>query len=141
MSEKPSPENEDSSSHDLKTSESEILTSSGDEERKGPPENDDTVISAQTPSEDSPATPAETPIDLENGEGTELKRKPSTIIPRTKRRGLFAQLVIGVPEIDDPIQYSPRIKGFIVFIIAVAAIAAPMGYGTFIFLSLWVDRC
>jgi hypothetical protein len=67
-------------------------------------------------------------VDLENGDGTELKRKISNIIPRTKRRGLFARLVIGIPEIDDPVQYPRRVKSFIVFIIAMAAIAAPMGY-------------
>jgi len=67
-------------------------------------------------------------VDLEQGEGTELKKKPSSIIPRRKRRGLFASVVIGIPEIDDPVQYSNKIKGFIVFIIAVAAIAAPMGF-------------
>jgi hypothetical protein len=66
--------------------------------------------------------------DLENGEGAELKRNPSTIIPRKKRRGLFAQLVVGIPEIEDPVQYSRKIKNVIVFIIAIAAVAAPMGY-------------
>lgn len=67
-------------------------------------------------------------VDLENGREAELKRKISNVIPRSKRRGLFAQLVIGIPEIDDPVQYSPRTKNFIVLIIAIAAIAAPMGY-------------
>jgi hypothetical protein len=67
-------------------------------------------------------------IDLEHGEGTELKRKPSTVIPRRKRRGLFASVVIGIPEIEDPVQYSNKIKGFILFIIATAAVAAPMGF-------------
>src|SRR5271155_4582268 len=67
-------------------------------------------------------------VDLENGEGEALKRAPSKVIPRNKRRGLFAQFVIGIPEIDDPLQYPPRTKNFIVFIIAFAAIAAPMGY-------------
>jgi hypothetical protein len=67
-------------------------------------------------------------VDVEKADGTELKRKISNVIPRTKRRGLFAQLVIGIPEIDDPVQYPRRVKSFIVFIIAMAAIAAPMGY-------------
>src|SRR5436305_15240715 len=49
-------------------------------------------------------------VDLENGEGTELKRKALTIIPRKNRRGLFAQLVIGIPEIEDPVQYSRQKK-------------------------------
>jgi hypothetical protein len=67
-------------------------------------------------------------IDLEHGDGTGLKRETSNVIlPRKKRRGLFASLVIGIPEIEDPKQYSKKIKAFIVFIIAMAAIAAPMG--------------
>jgi hypothetical protein len=66
-------------------------------------------------------------VDLEHGDGTELKRRPSSIIPRKNRRGLLASLVIGIPEIEDPKQYSKKTKGFIVFVIAMAAIAAPMG--------------
>ena len=66
-------------------------------------------------------------VNLEDGDGTRLKRNPSSIIPRKKRRGLFASLVIGIPEIEDPKQYSKKTKGFIVFVIAMAAIAAPMG--------------
>jgi hypothetical protein len=66
-------------------------------------------------------------VDLEHGDGMELKRKMSSIVPRKNRRGLFASLVIGIPEIEDPKQYSKKIKGFIVFVIATAAIAAPMG--------------
>ena len=77
---------------------------------------------------DSSTKAPDVEVDLENGERKNLKRKPSSIIPRNKRRGLFAQLVIGIPEIDDPVQYSPKTKIFIVFIIATAAIAAPMGY-------------
>lgn len=77
---------------------------------------------------DSPHSTPNGEVDLESGEGSELKRTPSTVIPRNKRRGLFAQLVIGIPEIDDPVQYSRGIKNFIVFIIACAAIAGPMGF-------------
>lgn len=133
MSKTQSLEKEDLSSRNVSTTEVEIHSPDSDVERKWPPGNDDTVISPQTQSEDTIAAPAETPIDLENGEGTELKRKASSVIPRSKRRGLFGQLVIGIPEIEDPLEYSPRIKGFIVFIISVAAIAAPMGYETFHF--------
>lgn len=73
-------------------------------------------------------------IDIESGDGTELKRKPLDAIPRRKRRGLLAQLVIWIPEIDDPLQYSNNTKHFIVFIIAMAGVAAPMGYFNAIFL-------
>lgn len=90
----------------------------------------DTAVetSIQDDSKDVLAAVPDVEVDLEIGEGTELKRKPPTIVPRMKRRGLFAQLVIGIPEIDDPVQYSAKIKNSIVFIIAIAAIAAPMGY-------------
>jgi hypothetical protein len=79
-------------------------------------------------------------VDLEPGDRTELKRTPSSIIPRRKRRGLFAQLVVGIPEIDDPVQYSRRTKSFIVFIIAIAAIAAPMGYTKYVVLLILARR-
>jgi hypothetical protein len=66
--------------------------------------------------------------DIEKGQGADLNRNPSSIIPRKSRKGLLAQLVIGIPEIDDPLQYTPKTKAFIVFIIALAAVAGPMGY-------------
>jgi len=84
---------------------------------------DDEHISTPTP----PASGSE--VDLEQGDKVEPKRKTLVIIPRKDRRGLFAQLVIGIPEVEDPVQYSPQVKGFIVFIIAVAAIVTPIGYG------------
>jgi hypothetical protein len=78
--------------------------------------------------EDILAAVPEVEVDLESGDGAELQRKPSAIIPRAKRRGLFAYLVVGMPEIEDPVQYSQQKKNFIVLIIALAAVAAPMGY-------------
>ena len=87
-----------------------------------------TDTSSSRVEDDGLAAVPDVEVDLENGEGAVLKRAPSNVIPRNKRRGLFAQLVIGIPEIDDPLQYSPKTKNFIVFIIAFAAIAAPMGY-------------
>lgn len=69
----------------------------------------------------------EAEVDLENGGHVELERAASKTIERRKWRGLFAYLVIGMPEIEDPVQYSRQKKNFIVFIIALAAVAAPMG--------------
>jgi hypothetical protein len=76
----------------------------------------------------NPSTVSSSAQDLEAADGKQLKRVPSKVIPSTCRRGLFARFVIGIPEIEDPVQYSPRIKNCIVFIIALAAIAGPMGY-------------
>ncbi|KAI5857861.1 major facilitator superfamily domain-containing protein [Tricharina praecox] len=50
---------------------------------------------------------------------------PSRIIPRLKRRGLFATLSV-VPEIEDPFQYSRLTKKMITLVVAIAAAAAPM---------------
>jgi hypothetical protein len=90
--------------------------------RKGP----DTPI--HDDAEDILAAVPAVEVDLESGDGAELQRKPSAIVPRAKRRGLFAYLVVGMPEIEDPVQYSAQTKNFIVLIIALAAVAAPMGY-------------
>ena len=90
-------------------------------------DTDDSSTRFEDPSEDILAAVPDVEVDLEKGEGTELKRTPSNVIPLNKRRGLFAQLVIGIPEIEDPVRYPYKTKTFIVFIIAFAAIAAPMG--------------
>jgi hypothetical protein len=47
-------------------------------------------------------------------------------VPRSRRRGLFAQATI-LAEIEDPYQYSYKTKWFIVVVVAYAAAAAPMG--------------
>lgn len=47
-------------------------------------------------------------------------------VPRSQRRGLFARLTI-LAEVKDPYQYSYTTKWFIVFLVAYAAAAAPMG--------------
>src|SRR5271163_4112076 len=61
-----------------------------------------TDTSSSRVEDDGLAAVPDVEVDLENGEGAVLKRAPSNVIPRNKRRGLFAQLVIGIPEIDDP---------------------------------------
>ncbi|KAI9692167.1 MAG: hypothetical protein M1822_006397 [Bathelium mastoideum] len=57
------------------------------------------------------------------------KAEPSVQkIPRSKRRGLLAQLAL-LPEVDDPKNYSRGKKWTITFIISIAAAAAPTGSG------------
>ena len=51
-------------------------------------------------------------------------------VPRSKRRGLFACATM-LAEIKDPYQYSYKTKWFIVFIVAYARAAAPMGSAIF----------
>jgi hypothetical protein len=65
--------------------------------------------------------------DLEIAEKNTFTRPLSSNIPRSHRRGIFARLTV-IPEIEDPVQYSPLTKTCILVIIAIAAIAGPMGY-------------
>lgn len=55
-------------------------------------------------------------------------------VPRSQRRGLFARATI-LAEIEDPYQYSYKTKWFIVFLVAYAAAAAPMGSAIFFRMS------
>lgn len=57
---------------------------------------------------------------------TKLTVKYVGKVPRRNRRGLLAHLTI-VPEVEDPYKYPRRTKWFITFIIAIAAMASPIG--------------
>jgi hypothetical protein len=58
------------------------------------------------------------------------RSRPLSIVPRAKRRGLFAQLAF-LPEVDRPYDYSNRAKWTITTFVAIAAAAAPMGSAIF----------
>ena len=47
-------------------------------------------------------------------------------VPHSKRRGLFGRFTI-VAEVEEPKHYPRRTKWFITFVIALAAVAAPLG--------------
>jgi len=49
----------------------------------------------------------------------------SSIVPRSKRRGLFSSLCI-IPEIEDPYEYTRMSKKLITLVVAIAGAAAPM---------------
>lgn len=55
---------------------------------------------------------------------------PPIAIPRLKRRGLFGQVAL-VAEVEDPRTYSRHMKWFISFVVALAAIATPLGSSIF----------
>ena len=50
----------------------------------------------------------------------------SVKVPRAKRRGLFGRFTL-VAEVEEPKHYPRKVKWFITFNVAFAAIAAPMG--------------
>lgn len=51
---------------------------------------------------------------------------PPVKVPRARRRGLFARFTI-LAEVEEPKNYNRSAKWFITFIIALAAVAAPLG--------------
>lgn len=60
-------------------------------------------------------------------ESTEEKPNPPPVkVPRSQRRGLFGRFTI-LAEVEEPKHYSRRKKWFITFVIALAAVAAPLG--------------
>ncbi|KAI9670495.1 MAG: hypothetical protein M1817_004362 [Caeruleum heppii] len=74
----------------------------------------------------SPAAASRQDATPELTKASSVLSRTTSIIPRSKRRGLFGQLTV-LPEIAEPHAYTRRIKWFITFVIAMAATAAPMG--------------
>lgn len=63
--------------------------------------------------------------DVETVE-TEVEDPEPVEVPRSHRRGLFGRFTI-LAEVEEPKHYSRRIKWYITFVVALAAVAAPMG--------------
>lgn len=53
-----------------------------------------------------------------------------SVVPRSKRRGLLGRFTI-IPEVENPQEYGRRTKWLITFLVALAAVAAPMGSAIF----------
>ncbi|KAH8652360.1 major facilitator superfamily transporter multidrug resistance [Xylariales sp. PMI_506] len=73
---------------------------------------------------------AEAAEERAQSRASSARSRPLSIVPRTKRRGLFAQLAM-IPEVDRPYDYSNKTKWTITVIVAMAAAAAPMGSAIF----------
>lgn len=56
---------------------------------------------------------------------------PAIIVPRLKRRGLFAQLAL-VPEVENAKTYSRKTRWFLTIVVAAAGATAPMGTSIFL---------
>lgn len=57
---------------------------------------------------------------------TEMQDPESVKVPRSQRRGLFGRFTI-LAEVEEPKHYSRRTKWYITFVVALAAVAAPLG--------------
>ena len=58
------------------------------------------------------------------------RSRPLSIVPRRKRRGLFAQFAM-IPEVDRPYDYSRKTKWTITMVVALAAAGGPIGSNIF----------
>lgn len=77
-----------------------------------------------------PVVEGKSPEDAFTTERAESLYEAPIPVPRSKRRGLFAQFTL-LAEVENPKTYPRRTKWFITFIVAVAAAAAPMGSSIF----------
>jgi hypothetical protein len=59
-----------------------------------------------------------------------LQVERAVAVPRSKRRGLFGRFTL-LAEVEDPKSYPRNTKWFITFVVAVGAMAAPMGSSIF----------
>lgn len=57
---------------------------------------------------------------------TQVEDSEPVKVPRSQRRGLFGRFTI-LAEVKEPKHYPQRIKWYITFVVALAAVAAPMG--------------
>ncbi len=83
--------------------------------------SDDTIASVEHTGEKL----SKTEKDLEASEAEDLTPAPVPV-PRSQRRGLFGRFAL-LAEVTEPKHYSRGTKWWITFIVASAAIAAPMG--------------
>ena len=63
--------------------------------------------------------------DLEKVE-TETQDPEPIKVPRSQRRGLFGRFTI-LAEVEEPKHYPRKVKWYITFVVALAAMAAPLG--------------
>lgn len=70
--------------------------------------------------------PFQSPIS----QASTLRVEPAVVVQRSKRRGLFGQFTL-LAEVEEPKNYPRSTKWFITFVVAVAAMAAPMGSSIF----------
>ena len=104
--------------------------------REIPPDFEETISVESAPASSSPSIagpatePSDKPADQEKHDVETAQREipnPAPVkVPHSRRRGLFGRFTI-VAEVEEPKHYRRRTKWFITFVIAAAAVAAPLG--------------
>uniref|UniRef100_L2G2X5 MFS multidrug resistance transporter n=1 Tax=Colletotrichum fructicola (strain Nara gc5) TaxID=1213859 RepID=L2G2X5_COLFN len=92
--------------------------------------DDDGSRESPEPALDADPSAAAAPAARTRSRASSTRSRALSIVPRSKRRGLFGQLAI-IPEVDRPYDYTNKTKWTITLIIALAAAVSPMGSSIF----------
>ena len=104
-------------------------------------EKDETAVSRPTPVH-SPVSSHSSEHSTIVADSEDVERAPNVLtrvitprrdpvnVPRNQRRGWLARFAL-LPEVENPYDYSNPVKWFITFIVAFAAVAAPLGSSIF----------
>lgn len=105
-----------------------IHTSSLSSQTEGQNGQDTLSVHSAVPStvKDADETKNEKDPELAQAVSTSSENPPPMKVPRSKRRGLFARFTV-LAEVEEPKHYGRGTKWLITFIIALAAVAAPLG--------------
>ena len=103
-----------------------------DSSHTGPEDKDYAIESDGSPSIKFTSNEKEQDIDIEDQthEQDESIHPAPVKVPRSQRRGLLSRFAI-LAEVEQPVHYSRNSKWFITFVVAAAAIAAPLGSAIF----------
>ncbi|EFX03818.1 major facilitator superfamily transporter multidrug resistance [Grosmannia clavigera kw1407] len=120
--------NDSSDPPDEKTAVAQIGDGTGDNTDDEQPEDDDMPPLAEEPSAGLQAVDIQR-MQAQSCRASTLSRVP-TIVPRSKRRGLFGRLAV-LPEVERPFEYPNQTKWLITLVVSLSAAAGPMGSSIF----------
>ena len=105
-----------------------------------PEDKDFAIESDDLPSVNSRSNEKEQDIDIEDQthDRDESIHPAAVKVIRSQRRGLLSRFAI-LAEVEQPVHYSRKSKWFITFVVAAAAIAAPLGSAIFFRKTLTVQ--
>lgn len=96
---------------------------------EGEPSDPHRAGAAESGDEGSDAEPETAANPRPTSRASSARSRALTVVPVSKRRGLFARFAVLIPEVYRPYDYSRKTKWIITSIVALAGSTAPMGSG------------
>lgn len=97
---------------------------------KGGPASSRHSFSEPGPDDTSDVVPADGAPSRSMSRASSARSRPLSIVPKSKRRGLFARLTI-IPELSIPQEYANKTKWYITAVVAIAGGVGPLGSSIF----------